>query len=69
MIWSRALWDIRGALGHVKADTLIIEAQFAFAPDTTMPAAATATVAAAQSLYGTATANTVRNAFKARGIL
>jgi hypothetical protein len=28
-IWSRALWDIRGALGHVKADTIILEAQFA----------------------------------------
>jgi hypothetical protein len=69
MIWSRALWDIRAALGHVKADTLIIEAQFAFAADTTMPAAAGATVAAAQTLYGTSTANAVRDAFKARGIL
>ncbi len=46
-IWSRALWDIRQALGHVKADTIILEAQFSFAPDTTMPAAAQATVAAA----------------------
>ena len=43
-IWSRALWDIHGALGHVKADTIILEAQFGFAPDTTMPAAAQATV-------------------------
>lgn len=68
-IWSRALWDIRNALGHVKADTLILEAQFAFAPDTSMPAAATATVAAAQSLYGAAEANAVRAAFQARGIL
>ncbi len=49
LIWSRALWDIRQALGHVTADTLILEAQFAFAADTTMPAAAAATVAAAQS--------------------
>ena len=24
-IWSRALWDIRGALGHGKADTIILE--------------------------------------------
>jgi hypothetical protein len=69
LIWSRALWDIRVALGHVKADTLILEAQFAFAPDTTMPAAASATVAAAQQLYGNGTASTVRNAFVARGIL
>jgi len=63
------LWDIRQALGHTTADTLILEAQFSFAPDTSMPAAATTTVAAAQSLYGTATANTVRAAFVARGIL
>ena len=48
LIWSRALWDIRNALGHVVADTIILEAQFQFAPDTTMPAAANATVAAAQ---------------------
>ena len=69
LIWSRALWDIRLALGSTKADTLILEAQFSFAPDTTMPAAATATVAAAQSLYGSATANTVRTKFENRGIL
>jgi len=68
-IWSRALWDIRGQLGHVQADTLILEAQFSFTGDTTMPAAATATVAAAQQLYGNATANIVRSAFQARGIL
>jgi hypothetical protein len=68
-IWSRALWDIRGALGHVTADTLILEAQFGFAPDTSMPAAAQATVAAAQALYGTAVADAVRAAFQARGIL
>jgi hypothetical protein len=68
-IWSRALWDIRSQLGHVRADTLILEAQFAFAPDTTMPAAAQATVAAAESLYGSATADIVRAAFQGRGIL
>ncbi|NUS41398.1 MAG: bacillolysin, partial [Terrabacter sp.] len=44
-IWSRALWDIRGALGDTKASTLIVEAQFAFAPDTSFRDAATATVA------------------------
>jgi hypothetical protein len=69
LIWSRALWDIRLALGHVEADTLILEAQFAFAADTTMPDAAQATVASAQNLYGAATANTVKAAFEARGIL
>ncbi len=68
-IWSRALWDIRDALGHVKADTIILEAQFQFAPDTSMIAAAQATVAAAKSLYGNTAANAVRAAFQDRGIL
>jgi len=68
-IWSRALWDIRNALGHVKADTIILEAQFQFAPDTSMPAAAQATVDAAMSLYGPAEANAVLTVFQARGIL
>jgi len=68
-IWSRALWDIRGHLGHVVADTIILEAQFDFAPDTSMPAAAQATVAAAERLYGKAAAKVVSAAFEARGIL
>lgn len=68
-IWSRALWDIRNALGHVKADTIILEAQFQFAPDTNMPDAALATVAAAQDLYGMPEAKAVLDAFQARGIL
>ena len=68
-IWSRALWDIRGAIGHVKADTLILEAQFAFAPDTTMPAAARSTVEAARSLYGSGVAGKVEAALAARAIL
>ncbi len=68
-IWSRALWDIRQSVGNVRADTVILEAQFDFAPDTTMPAAANATVAAASRLYGNSVANRVRAAFEARGIL
>ncbi len=69
MIWSRALWDIRGALGHTVADTVILEAQFGFAADTNMPAAATVTVNTAQALYGNATAKAVLKAFQDRGIL
>ena len=68
-IWSRALWDIRNALGHVKADTIILYAQFNFAPDTSMPAAAQATVNAAEELYNSGTAMKVRQAFEDRGIL
>src|SRR3954471_6805400 len=67
-IWSRALWDIRNAIGNVKADTVILEGQFDF-PGTTMTELATRTVAAAQRLYGNSTANAVRQAFQARGIL
>src|SRR4051794_13677222 len=67
-IWSRALWDIRQAVGNVKADTLILEAQFGF-PGTTMRALAATTVATAQSLYGRATATQVRAAFVNRGLL
>jgi zinc metalloprotease ZmpB len=67
-IWSRALWDIRGALGHVKADTIVLEGHFG-QRDPTMPQLAQSTVAAAQRLYGTTEANAVRTAFAARGIL
>jgi zinc metalloprotease ZmpB len=68
-IWSRALWDIRQALGDTKASTLIIEAQFAFTPDISFHNAALATVAAAQRLYGGQAANAAQSAFAARGIL
>jgi hypothetical protein len=67
-IWSRALWDIRQGLGNKKADTIILQGSFDF-PGTTMPILAASTVAAAQSLYGTREANTVRAAFVSRGIL
>ncbi len=68
-IWSRALWDIRNALGHVVADTIILDAQFSFAPDSSMPAAAQVTVDTAAALYNPGIANQVRQAFVDRGIL
>jgi hypothetical protein len=67
-IWSRALWDIRQALGNVKADTIILQGSFDF-PGTTMPDLAKRTVAAARQLYGSAAANAVTTAFADRGIL
>ena len=67
-IWSRALWDIRQAVGHFKADTLILEAQFGF-PGTTMRDLAATTVAVAANLYGRAVATQVRAAFVKRGLL
>ena len=68
-IWSRALWDIRLELGNERADTVILEAQFHFAADTNMPAAAQATVDAARELYGAGVAHRVEAVFEARGIL
>jgi len=69
-IWSRALWDIRGALGNVIADTIIINGQWNFT-GTTMPQLATATWDWAKLTYGNASAQAaaVLAAFQARGIL
>lgn len=67
-IWSRALWDIRRALGNVVADRVILEGQFDF-PGTTMPDLARSTVAAANRLYGSGVGNIVLAAFRDRGIL
>jgi zinc metalloprotease ZmpB len=66
-IWSRALWDIRQALGARLADTIIVRAQFGFSADTSMPAAAAQTIATAR-LYGTGAQSAVRAAFAARGL-
>jgi hypothetical protein len=68
-IWSRALWDIRTALGDRTANRIIINAQFGFAADTSFAAAATKTVQTAQAMYGTRAANAVARAFHDRGIL
>ena len=68
-IWSRALWDIRTALGHTKADTIVLNGQFDF-PGTSMPDLANRTVAAADGLYHNAAVTAaVRLAFVNRGIL
>lgn len=68
-IWSRALWDIRQALGARVADRIIINAQFGFAPDTSFAAAAQKTVDTARAMYGIAEAASVRKAFADRGLL
>ena len=67
-IWSRALWDIRQALGPTKADTIILTGSFDF-PGTTMRALANATVLAAHQLYGASAEAAVQQAFHDRGIL
>lgn len=68
-IWSSALWAIRQALGNVHASTLIVDAQFDLAPDTSFHDAAVATVAAAQRLYGSSAASATQAAFADRGLL
>jgi hypothetical protein len=68
-IWSRALWDVRQALGDTRATTAIVEAQFGFATGTSFRDAALTTVATAQRLYGAQAAEATRAAFAARGIL
>ncbi|MFG2498000.1 M36 family metallopeptidase [Streptomyces sp. NPDC048441] len=67
-IWSRALFDIRGALGARTADRIIVNAQFGFAPDTSFKDAALTTIATAQKMYGKSAADAVRAAFQAREI-
>jgi len=68
-IWSRALWDIHGKLGRNRADRIVLESQFLFAPDTSLAAAAQATVDTAQRLVGGRAARVCQRAFHARGIL
>jgi len=69
-IWSRALWDIRGALGNVTADQIILNGQWNFT-GTTMTQLATATWNWAKLTYGelSAQAAAVFTAFDDRGIL
>lgn len=67
-IWSRALWQNHLDLGRTVADRIVLEAQFSYSPGTTFQQAAGRTVAAAQTLYGSAAAETVRQNFMERGI-
>jgi Zn-dependent metalloprotease len=68
-IWSRGLWDIHRALGREETDTIILEGQFSFAPNTSFTAAATVLVSTAKRLYGSEASGVVRKAFERRGIL
>ncbi|HEU4946199.1 MAG TPA: M4 family metallopeptidase [Kribbella sp.] len=68
-IWSNALWDVHGALGRDKANQVILESTFLYAPDTSFADAARATVQTARQLYGKAAADRVTQAFQARKIL
>src|SRR3954453_20928925 len=67
-IWSASLGLFRNAVGATTADKVIIQAQFAFAAATTMPAAAATTIAPARSLFGAKVANAATAAFRAHGL-
>jgi hypothetical protein len=65
-IWSHALWNLRGSLGNVHADTAILWAQFGWT-GTNMPDLARLIVGYAESLYDEGAA--AWSAFHDRGIL
>jgi Zn-dependent metalloprotease len=68
-IWSRALYDINRSLGRDRANRVILQGQFSWAPDEGFVDGATAIKDAANNLYGPPAANQVQAAFHARGIL
>ena len=67
-IWSRALWEVRTAIGSMRADTAILKGQFGFDGET-MTDLAEDIVAAAGDLYDAGVAAKVEEAFASRGIL
>ncbi|MCS6803910.1 MAG: M36 family metallopeptidase [Acidobacteriota bacterium] len=69
MIWSRALWDIRQALGPAVADRLFLEGNFLmpFAP--TLPQAAQAMLQADKRMTEGSNQAIMRAAFEARGLI
>ncbi|MDE0885785.1 MAG: M36 family metallopeptidase [Myxococcota bacterium] len=68
-IWSRALWDLRAAIGGVAADRLILEHHFTLPCSATMSDAAEELLQADSNLNAGAHAPAIRTSFCARGIL
>ena len=68
-IWSRALWDIRLAIGAATADQLVLQHHFQLPCNATMPDAANELLTADTNLNGGANAAAIRTAFCDRGIL
>lgn len=67
-IWSAALWQIRGAIGGRKADTVIIQHHFSLTKDTSFNQAANALVNAATVLhFSTPDVNAIRTILHNRG--
>ncbi|MEE2674772.1 MAG: choice-of-anchor B family protein, partial [Myxococcota bacterium] len=68
-IWSRALWDIRTALGGTTADQLVLEHHFNVPCNASMPDAAAEFIQADVNLNSGVNGNAIRLAFCDRGIL
>ncbi|MGB0619931.1 MAG: cadherin-like domain-containing protein [Myxococcota bacterium] len=68
-IWSRALWDLRQAIGGTAADQLVLEHHFLLPCNATMPDAAQQMLQADANLNGSANEAAIRTAFCDRGIL
>jgi hypothetical protein len=68
-IWSRALWDLRAAIGGIAADRLILEHHFTLPCSATMADAAEEMLQADSNLNAGAHVAGIRATFCARGIL
>lgn len=68
-IWSRVLWDLRGALGATIADRLALESTFYLPPAASLADAGRALLDASQVLHGERYDETIRAALIARGLL
>jgi Fungalysin metallopeptidase (M36)/Fungalysin/Thermolysin Propeptide Motif len=68
-VWSGALWRIRGALGGVTADRLILQSNFSLSPTADFQEGSLALLAADQALYGGVHAQFLRDLLASRGVL
>jgi hypothetical protein len=67
-LWSACLWGIHEALGRATADRIIVNANFLFPFDVTMPDAAAAILQTDAQLNGGANASAIRAVFASHGI-
>ncbi len=68
-IWSRALWDIRNAIGGNVASQIVLEHHYSLPQGSTMPQAALEMISVDADLFGGFNEIPLRRAFCARGIL
>jgi len=68
-IWSACLWEIRGIIGRMMADKLIIAHHFLLAPNAGFEDAANALITADKNLNAGRNGNTLSDIFIRRGIL